>query len=344
MKRLMALGCVVLMCLAMMLGAVAEGGAPAQPMDTEGKSLGVVSQCLYQGELLVLGKHGLYLYAPATGGTRAGARRGDLPMVHAVASDGERAIGVSLTDFVVQRLDVDAGVVAGAQLVQLSRDPVAEEEERGLLPEHLELMGNTMYALYRPNSLNGYGTHLVAWDVDSGQAVAVQTPDNVQAIAAYRDGLLLAIQKDEKAEAFARPEKQQPAPRLIKLYPDENTPLQPKGIEARIVEREGIFAATQEKLKTATGEQRAQLEADLKQAQDWLESQLPMRYHVSPDVIARYRDNMLHAFVESRAYRRPIYDTEFAQLFDRWLAGNTSLDQYLREADGKLRMMRLEDQ
>lgn len=95
------------------------------------------------GELLVLGKDGLYLYDSATGDTRAGARRGDLPMVHAVASDGERAIGVSLIDFVAQRLDVDAGVVAGAQLVQLSRDPVAEEEEDGLQPEHLELMGNT---------------------------------------------------------------------------------------------------------------------------------------------------------------------------------------------------------
>ena len=129
----------------------------------------------------------------------------------------------------------------------------------------------------------------------------------------------------------------------IMLYPGENTPLQPPGIEERILAMQENEQALTAQISQAEGAQRSQLEEELQALQARLASQLPQRYTVSPEVIATYREHMNRAFVQNRQLTRLLDDPEFHQLFRRWQQGQISLDSYLKEADSKLRLMQLEE-
>ena len=127
------------------------------------------------------------------------------------------------------------------------------------------------------------------------------------------------------------------------LYPDENTPLQPSGMEERILAMQDKEQELKAQISKAQGAERSQKEEELQVLQARLQSQLPQRYTVSPEVIATYREHMIRAFVQNRALTRLLEDPEFDQLFRRWQQGQMSLDSYLKEADSKLRLMRLEE-
>ncbi|HHX22332.1 MAG TPA: hypothetical protein GX722_11130 [Clostridiales bacterium] len=53
---------------------------------------------------------------------------------------------------------------------------------------------------------------------------------------------------------------------------------------------------------------------------------------------------MQHALIENRDMHLILTGSEFTSLMARWQQGQMPLDQYLREAEGKLRLMRLEGQ
>lgn len=153
-------------------------------------------------------------------------------------------------------------------------------------------------------------------------------PGREQDAIRYIEGYITALSKETR----------------IMLYPDENTPLQPQGIEDAIQRLTAEVAGLEKQLETAQGEARATLTSQLADKRDILSSQIEQRYYVSPEVIAQYRDVMQHALIENRDMHLILTGSEFTSLMARWQQGQMPLDQYLREAEGKLRLMRLEGQ
>ncbi len=130
----------------------------------------------------------------------------------------------------------------------------------------------------------------------------------------------------------------------IMLYPDENTPLQPEGIEDAIERLTQETKELEKQMETAQGDTKATLETRLADKRELLAYQIAQRYTISPEVIAQYRALMEHAVLENRTMTQILSGSEFTTPMIRWQQGQMTLEQYLREAEGKLRLMRLEAQ
>ncbi|NLD52230.1 MAG: extracellular solute-binding protein [Clostridiales bacterium] len=97
-------------------------------------------------------------------------------------------------------------------------------------------------------------------------------------------------------------------------------------------------------LKDAQGAERTEMQAQYDSFMKEYDSRKEqMRYSVKEEAIAVYRKLMEYSFVNEFGSMMVIFSSpDMQQLFKRYAAGQIQLDQMLNEADGKLRLMRLE--
>lgn len=130
----------------------------------------------------------------------------------------------------------------------------------------------------------------------------------------------------------------------IRLYPGENTPLQASGMEERLQAMRAREADLSAMARNTSGAQKSTLEEELALLRRNIQVEESQRWLVSPEVIARYREAMRQAFVYNRSLAIIFESGDFQRPFRRWVEGQISLDEYIREADSKLRLMRMEDE
>lgn len=157
-------------------------------------------------------------------------------------------------------------------------------------------------------------------------AVYARTP-NQEAALRYLEGWLQAMQHEDK----------------VMLYPDFDEPLELDGM-TRVLERyAGEIAELERQIAAASGAQKRELEGQLVRKREQMAGQEAMRYHISPEVIAQYRRLMQHAVLADRSLNVGWGQADIRALLMRLKDGQIDLEQFIREAQGKLKLMQMED-
>lgn len=134
----------------------------------------------------------------------------------------------------------------------------------------------------------------------------------------------------------------------ITLYPDNNEPMPDPTYETNRVQWEKDLVDYKANLETATPEQKADFESSIKYIEKMLGDADTYRYSVSPKDIATYRNDVAPYLVVTGQTPLKTWDkdgnNEFYTLRDQYMQGATTLDQFLKEMDKRLRMMQLEDE
>lgn len=130
----------------------------------------------------------------------------------------------------------------------------------------------------------------------------------------------------------------------IMLSPDKNEGIESPWLAQREENMAKYVAQLEEEITKAEGAQKTQLEHEL---QSTLESQAldreNTRWDISPTAIALYRSLMEEAYVSAYGDLNMIFMSgDFQKLTMRYVQGQMPLAQFLQEAEGKLRLMRLE--
>lgn len=108
---------------------------------------------------------------------------------------------------------------------------------------------------------------------------------------------------------------------------------------------EEAHAYYEEALKTAEGAEKTELEQNYERVKRSDAARLEeAKYAVRASTIAFYREMMENSYVRKYDQRFTFNDEEMNDLLNRLIQGQTPLDQFVKEADGKLRLMRLERQ
>lgn len=199
---------IIAFCLAGILlltagSALAQGpagtGFPLTITDEDGKALGVRSQCAYQGKLLLLtDRGGLVAHEPASGTTQPLLPEGSLSQVSWLLSEGDSLWGYSDGSRQLLPLSPQSGLLPAASHPPLTLASQGQEDplDEYSLPEHMVIDAGRLYALYRPQSMNGYKTRLLAWNLEDGSALPLIQPEHLQAVTSYREGRLLGLVMD----------------------------------------------------------------------------------------------------------------------------------------------------
>ncbi len=131
----------------------------------------------------------------------------------------------------------------------------------------------------------------------------------------------------------------------IMLQPGYNVPVDNPNYASEMKGYEDMLAFARQRAAEAEGADKRIMEENLAAFEARMESiEQQTRYSVTPEAIARYREYMPRAFVRRYHVQQAIHNPDIQQLFERWLAGQMSLDQCLDEAENRLRLMRLESQ
>lgn len=131
---------------------------------------------------------------------------------------------------------------------------------------------------------------------------------------------------------------------LVMLYPDFDEPLVLEGMKAVLARYEGEIATLEKRLAEAEGANKTELEGELLRRRQAMQEQAAMRYHLSPEAIAMHRALMENARVVDRSLSMGWTQPDIRQLLKRLSEGQIGIDRFISEAEGRMRLMRLEDQ
>jgi hypothetical protein len=134
----------------------------------------------------------------------------------------------------------------------------------------------------------------------------------------------------------------------ILMFPDDNDPLPNDYYETMVEEYETMLADAQASLETAAPEDVKDIQASIDSYEDFLSHKEDYYWTASAESIASYREltplcytaapNILSYSDDSEG------SSEIQTLIDRYLDGQLSMDQFITQADQKIRMIQLEMQ
>ena len=131
--------------------------------------------------------------------------------------------------------------------------------------------------------------------------------------------------------------------RKTMLNPGLNDDIPNPNYEQEIKWMDESIAYYEEALKTAEGAEKTELENGYERMKKDMESRREQaRYSVRKETIAFYRELMENSYI--RTYDPATNSQEMNSLISRLIQGQMPIDQFAMEADGKLRLMRLEGQ
>jgi ABC-type glycerol-3-phosphate transport system substrate-binding protein len=133
----------------------------------------------------------------------------------------------------------------------------------------------------------------------------------------------------------------------IMMFPDDNNPIPVQNYDKMIESWQTSLDKQKEALKTAKPEDVKDIQATIDNLQDLLTNKDKYRWQVSQDGIDQYRNlaslcftatpNLINLNVNNG-------DSELSTLISRYLQKQVSLDQFLSDADQKIRMIQMEQQ
>ena len=133
------------------------------------------------------------------------------------------------------------------------------------------------------------------------------------------------------------------------IYENETEPVLNPNYANMVKQEQEVVENLKAMLEKADESEKKDLEESLKWEENYLATRLPRyEYSVSAEQIAYFQENIVPKLtVRKTTFLSGTKDnsaTELNDLMDRFREGQISMDQFIREADNKMRMMRLENQ
>ena len=157
-------------------------------------------------------------------------------------------------------------------------------------------------------------------------AIYARTP-NQEAALRYLEAWLEALTHEDR----------------VMLYPDFDEPLELDGMTRVLNRYAGEIAELEQQIAAASGAQKRELERQLATKREQMAGQEAMRYHLSPEIIQQYRQLMQHAVLADRSLNVGWGQADIRALLMRLKDRQIDLEQFIREAQGKLKLMQMED-
>ena len=180
---------------------------------------------------------------------------------------------------------------------------------------------------------------LVMLAADEGEPVPVPVMLRLAAINPRSANINLALQYLENYVASLSAEMQ------VMLMPGCNDPVLNPQYDQIMEQINATVQAYEDMLHKAEDAARAEMEsvlAEIKKSRDMMAEE--SRYLFGEQAIQTYRDLMNTAFLKPYDPAHFGVTGDMYNLYDRYLQKQIDLDTFIREADGKLRLMRLENQ
>ncbi len=133
----------------------------------------------------------------------------------------------------------------------------------------------------------------------------------------------------------------------VMMFPDDNEPVPTENYEKMIQSWEEELDKAKKRLETAKPEEKKDIESLIQNYQDIIARKDEFYWNISPDSIAKYRElaTLCYAATPNLLnYRTKDGTSEIGTLIDRYRQKQMSLDQFVVEADKKIRMILLERQ
>ena len=101
----------------------------------------------------------------------------------------------------------------------------------------------------------------------------------------------------------------------------------------------------EEALKKAEGAEKTELERNYEEQKKYIENRREeAKYIAREQTVADYREIMKNSYIKTYSQNMAFNNEDMYTLLNRLIQGQTPLEQFVMEADGKLRLMRLEGQ
>lgn len=133
----------------------------------------------------------------------------------------------------------------------------------------------------------------------------------------------------------------------IMMFPDDNEPVPQPNFEQNVAQWEEELEKTQKRLETAKPEEKKDIEMTIQSYQDILDHKDQYYWQVAAESIAQYRSVAPQCYVavpNVLDYRTKEGTSEIETLIGRYRQKQMSLDQFISEADKKIKMILLERQ
>ncbi|NLO84091.1 MAG: carbohydrate ABC transporter substrate-binding protein [Clostridiales bacterium] len=123
----------------------------------------------------------------------------------------------------------------------------------------------------------------------------------------------------------------------ITLFTDHNDPVETQDYQANFKVYSDLLADTKQRLTSATQEYHAMLKADIEMYENDLALLEENRYEVTAQEILTYRESIAPLLCIQQ------YQANYGNLFTKYMDGTSTVDEMIKDADARLRMMELEE-
>lgn len=195
-KALVSLICCLLVFPFMSSPVFAQTGvAPVELVSLKawpGRLPEVRSQCAWQdGLALLIRNEGLYTWSSDTMSLSIALEQENMPPVSWLIPDGNALWAFEQSEQTLHRLLPLSD--EAQQKLHIQNYPMDETQGMPAQPEALFISGSHLFALFRPQELNGYKTRLVSWRMSDGAMADIRQPEHLQAITPFENGQLLGL-------------------------------------------------------------------------------------------------------------------------------------------------------
>ena len=130
----------------------------------------------------------------------------------------------------------------------------------------------------------------------------------------------------------------------ILMNRNDNQPVENPHYDQALAEHQALMARRRAELNGMKGAQRTETEDWLKRAAGYYEElKLSQRYTISPEQIAAYREMAENAYV--RQYSEEYQGArEALEILPQYIDGSIAMDMYIKEIEGRLNLIRTENQ
>jgi ABC-type glycerol-3-phosphate transport system substrate-binding protein len=129
----------------------------------------------------------------------------------------------------------------------------------------------------------------------------------------------------------------------ITFFPDDNTPVENPSYAREMEDIQKNIDDLKAQMKTADPEAMKSLEESLKNLEDYLAYREKSRFSIPEKVITQYRDLVPYVCSDSEYMEFLMGSQEAVTLLQRFMQGEMETEQFVKEFDRKLQMMRMEN-
>ena len=131
---------------------------------------------------------------------------------------------------------------------------------------------------------------------------------------------------------------------LLMMVPDPEHAIMKAGADVAREQDVQLLNTIERELAKSEGARRTELERMAQQLRDQLAAQdAAESYRISPAAILEYQRLLQHAALQGFEVNRLLTNPEIFSLYRRYAARQLDLERFIQEADGILRLIRLED-